>query len=147
MAYYDAFIAGWNSVTQPPAGVTGTGLTGGMTTAQKLAALNAWTVVHPTTALVTPTQLLNSIVAADFAGLGVQGLSQLQILMTSTQVDISFGSQIRSILSTLFSGKVTTLANITVLAAPFDNATMPWWRSVGYVRQFDMGDVAAAGVV
>ena len=45
MAWYTALINAWNGATQPPAGVTGTALTGGMSTAQKLAAVNAWTVV------------------------------------------------------------------------------------------------------
>jgi hypothetical protein len=44
MAFYDALIAAWNNATQPPAGVTGTGLTAQMTTAQKLDAINGWTV-------------------------------------------------------------------------------------------------------
>jgi hypothetical protein len=47
MAYYDALVTAWNNATQPPPGITGTGLTGGMTTAQKLAAVNGWTVAGP----------------------------------------------------------------------------------------------------
>ena len=47
MGDYGALIAAWNSATQPPTGVTGTALTSGMTTAQKLAAVNGWTVPGP----------------------------------------------------------------------------------------------------
>ena len=43
MGTYTALAAAWNSSTQPPTGVTGTALTG-LTTAQKIAAVNAWTV-------------------------------------------------------------------------------------------------------
>ena len=44
MAYYTALITAWNAGTVP-GGVTGSALTG--TTAQKLAAVNAWTVSGP----------------------------------------------------------------------------------------------------
>ena len=61
----------WNSVTQPPAGVTGTGLTDGMTTAQKLTAINGWTVTGtvPTSFYVTGSQILNCINYAELKAL------------------------------------------------------------------------------
>lgn len=150
MAYYTALINAWNAGTVP-VGATGTPLTG-LTTANKIIAVNGWGVARPQPAIITPTQLLNAIVAADFAGLGVQGLSQLQIILTSSDVDISIGNQIRAILSTLFSGKTTTLANITALAAPFDNATVPWWSvpvasgGAGLSGPISQSDATAAGL-
>ena len=44
MAYYTALITAWNGATQPPTGVTGSGLLGGDTTAQKITKVNAWTI-------------------------------------------------------------------------------------------------------
>lgn len=132
MSTNTTLINAWNNATQPPPGVTGTGLTAGMTTQQKLNAVNAWTVAHPLPALVSSTELLNAIQAADFAGLGVNGLSQFQIVVTTPMVDISANSQIRTILATLFSGKTTTLNGITALAAPFDNNTWNWCFANGY---------------
>lgn len=153
MAYYTTLINAWNSATQPPSGVIGTALTG-LTTAQKIAAVNAWTIATPQRALVTSTQLLNSVLAADFAGLGVNGLSQLQIILTTPLVDISINSQIRSMLSTLFAGKTTTLANITALAAPFDNATTNWCLANGYpynsvtgLGNLSLPDASNAGLI
>ncbi len=71
MAIYTALIAVWNGVTQPPAGVTGTGLTGGMTTQQKIDAVNGWTIVGsvPTNFNVTGAQLANCINWAELAAL------------------------------------------------------------------------------
>ena len=63
MAYYTALITAWNSGTQPPTGVTGTGLNGGMTTAQKIAAVNGWTVTGsiPSSFFTTGAAILNCI--------------------------------------------------------------------------------------
>jgi hypothetical protein len=71
MAYYTALIAAWNNVTQPPPGVTGTGLTGGMTTAQKIDAVNGWTITGtiPTSVTFTGVQLANSINYTEFDNL------------------------------------------------------------------------------
>src|SRR5271166_4147068 len=70
MAYYDALIAAWNNVTQPPPGVTGTGLTG-LTTNNKLIAVNAWTVTGavPTTFPISGSQIFDAINWSDFTAL------------------------------------------------------------------------------
>jgi hypothetical protein len=70
-SYYTALIAAWNGATQPPTGVTGTPLTGSMTTTQKIAAVNGWTVsgVVPATFPITGAQLFNGINWADFTAL------------------------------------------------------------------------------
>lgn len=145
MAYYDILIAAWNNATQPPPGVTGTGLTGGMTTAQKLAAVNAWTVIVPKQALLTPSAILQATVQADLSALGTANFSLLAILLTGTLVDMSPGT-IRQAINAMFVGKTTTLANLAALVAPFDNATQLWYLANGYHRAFDLGDCAAAGV-
>jgi hypothetical protein len=70
MAYYTALIAAWNSATQPPTGVTGTGLTG-LTTANKLIAINGWTVsnVPASTWYASAQQCWQCIVLAEFTAL------------------------------------------------------------------------------
>jgi len=146
MAYYTAFTTAWNGVTQPPAGVTGAGLTGGMTTAQKLAAMNGWTVIAAQKAMLAPSQILNAIVFADLAALTQLQVSQLALLLAGSQVDASAGTSIRAGIQALFAGKSTTLANLAALVAPFDNAIAPWWQANGYLRPFDAGDAQAAGV-
>ncbi|MFZ1109847.1 MAG: hypothetical protein WAN43_16050 [Rhodomicrobium sp.] len=82
MAYYTALITAWNGATQPPAGVTGTGLTGAMTTAQKLAAVNAWTITGavPTSFYVTGAQIANCINWTEFAALTAAQQQNLLLL-------------------------------------------------------------------
>lgn len=134
MAYYDALIAKWPSLTPG-------------TTAQKLAQLNALTV--PATALkaiLAPSQILNACVFADLAALTQLQVSQLSLLLAGSSVDASAGTSIRAGIQALFAGKATTLANLAALVAPFDSPTGLWWQVNGYVRPFDLGDIQTAGL-
>lgn len=147
MAYYDALIAAWNSGTQPPAGITGTALTGGMTTAQKLAAVNAWTIIGPPKKLViSPSDIINRIVYTDLAALTQIQLLQLQVLLSGTAVDATQGSPIRTGIQTLFAGKTQTLANLVALVAPYDNPVIIWTVANGYPPGINLNDAAAAGL-
>jgi hypothetical protein len=150
MAYYTALIAAWNSGTQPPAGVTGTALTG-LTTANKIIAVNGWTI--PATAqkaILTPSSILNAIVFADLAALTQLQVTQLTLLLQGSQVDASVGTSIRAGIQALFAGKTQTLNNLAALVAPFDNPTQPWWKAAtggalnGPVSQSDL--TAAGGL-
>lgn len=135
MAYYDAFIAFWN--TQSPG-----------TTQAKLNAVNAATVAVPQKALLTPNAVFNAIVLADYTGLTQLQQAQLANLLSVSNggnIDGSSGTLVRSWFASVFAGK-TSLANLNALVAPFDNAVEPWWQANGYPRAFDLGDVAAAGV-
>lgn len=147
MAYYTALITAWNGATQPPTGVTGTGLTSGMTTAQKLAAVNGWTVPAPQPANIPVTSIIAAIVPADFLALTALQLQQLQFLLqSSTTVFAPVGGTVRSVFGSIFTGKTTTLNNLTALVSPFDNATEPWGQSVGYPSAFNLNDVQIAGL-
>lgn len=144
MAYYTALITAWNGATQPPTGVTGAPLTG-LTTAQKLAAVNAWTVVSAQKAILSPSQILNSIVFADLAALTQLQVTQLTLLLQGSTVDASAGTPIRAGIQALFAGKATTLANLSALVAPYDNATALWTAANGYPT-LNLNDTAAAGL-
>jgi hypothetical protein len=133
MAYYDTLISAWNGGTQPPAGVTGTALTAQMTTAQKLAAINGWTVTGASKpAVLSPSQILNAIVFADLAALTQLQVSQLTLLLAGSSIDASVGTPIRAGIQALFAGKTTTLAQLGTLVAPFDSPTISWTSSHGY---------------
>jgi hypothetical protein len=133
MAYYDALIAKWSTLTG--------------TTAAKLAQINALTVPGPAQkAIISPSQILNAIVFADLAALTQLQVTQLTLLLQGSSVDASAGTSIRTGIQALFAGKTTTLANLGALVAPFDSSTMPWWQGNGYPRAFDSGDIAAAGL-
>lgn len=117
MAYYDALIAKWGTLSG--------------TTAQKLAAINSATVQTAAqgTAVVTPSQVLNAIVFADLAALTQLQVAQLTLLLSGSMIDASKGSSIRTGIQALFAGKATTLANLAALVAPADTPLlMPWWK-------------------
>lgn len=148
MAYYDLLIAAWNGATQPPTGVTGTGLQAGDTTAQKLVKVNAWTVAAPAAkAILTPSAILNAIVPADLAALTSAQVAFLTLVLQGSTVDASQGTTVRAAIQTIFAGKTTTLSQLGALVAPFDTPPpIAWWKANGYPRAFDLGDIAAAGL-
>src|SRR5512139_406193 len=133
MAYYDSFKVKWALQTG--------------TTEQKLAAVNALMVTGSAIpCVVTPSQILNTIVFADLAALAQLQISQLSCLLSGGTVDASPNTTIRLGLQTLFAGKTTTLQALAALAAKYDSPQIPFYLSNGYSRPFDMGDVAAAQV-
>lgn len=141
MAYYDALIAKWATLTPG-------------TTAAKLAQINAITVQIAThgVALLAPSSILNAIVFADLASLTQLQVSQLTLLLAGSAVDVSFGSSIRAGIVALFAGKTTTLAQLTALVASADAAvTAPWWQATvaqgggGLASPVSLADLAAAG--
>lgn len=149
MAYYDALIAAWNNSTQPPPGVTGTALTGAMTTQQKLAAVNAWTATGsiPTSIMVSGDQIFNCIDKTEF--LALTAAQQTNLLAMCGVPGLLLGGSANTahllvgMLLAYFSAGGATIANLTALAKA---ATQPWWQFAGYPRPFDLGDIAAAGL-
>jgi hypothetical protein len=147
MAYFTALTTAWNSGVQPPAGVTGTALTG-LTTAQKVAAINAWTVVAPLPAILNVTDVINAVVAADLLALTATQLQVLTLLlMGGSTVNGSPGTTVRAVFQSVFAGKATTLANLTALVAPFDNATALWVTVNGYGHSITIDAANQAGLV
>ena len=149
MAYYTALINAWNSATQPPTGVTGTGLTGSMTTAQKLAAVNAWTVtgVVPASFHVTGAQLANCINWAESAALTAQ--QQSSLLMHCLQKwQLPGGSANTAHLAAgLILAYCTNLSGLTIraLTALAQATGQPGRQSASYSSPFNTNDLAAAG--
>ncbi len=132
MAYYDALDTEWPTLTG--------------TTAQKLASINALTVPSsPQKALLTPSQIINAIVPVDLASLTTAQIQMLALLLSGSVIDCSVGTTIRAAAQTIFAGKATTLANLSALVSPFDNATIPWWQANGYPGPFNANDLMAAG--
>jgi len=147
MAYYDALVAAWNSATQPPTGVTGTALTAGMTTQQKLNAVNGWTSVGPSVPMVIPTYLIyNVIVASEFNALTAANQQNIRDILDMGTVDTSPGTQARSRTIAIFPNGTQTFTNLSNLAKTYDSPQIPWWQANNYPRAFDLGDCAAAGV-
>lgn len=150
MAYnYAALVAAWNGATQPPTGVVGTPLTGGMTTLQKLAALNAWTVTGsaPATFYLTGVQISNCINYAEFAAL--TATQQLNLLTMLNQPGGMVGGSAES--SFLMNGMMLayfshTGPTITALTALAQGVVQPWWQFAGYNGPMSLTDTQLAGV-
>lgn len=132
MSYYSALITGWNlssaSSGALPSGVTGTSLFG-LTTANKITAVNGWTIVGPAVPCeVTPSQIFNCIDTVAHAN--ALTTTQLQVLQflggSGLPIFAPPGGIIRSWIQNVFSGQTTTLANFSALVAQFDNPPIPW---------------------
>ena len=136
MAYYDAFIAKWNTLTPD-------------TTVNKLAALNSSTVTGsiPSTIMISGAQVLNCVNYAEFKVL--TATQQINILTLCSATGLLLGGSANTthllvgMLLDFFPVAGPTIASLTALAQA---SAQPWWQANGYQRAFDMGDVAAAGV-
>lgn len=148
MAYYTALITAWNGATQPPTGVTGTALTG-LSTANKLIAVNGWTVTGtiPTTIMVSGSQIANCIDKTEFIALTAQKQSNILALCNSPGLLLAGSANTSHLLVGLlldaFTGGGATITALTALAT---SSVQPWWQANGYPRAFDMGDVTTAGL-
>lgn len=154
MAYYTNLIAAWNSSIQPPAGVTGTGLSSAQSTNTKLSNLNGWTVTGsvPTSFLTTGSALANCVNFAEFNALTAAQQSNVlglcnnngQLLGGSTNVGLLTAGMFVTYFSTPSS---PTIANLTALAKA---TTQSWAQANGYPYassiqgNLNNGDLAAA---
>lgn len=150
---YNTLIAAWNGATQPPTGVTGTGIVGGDTTAQKLAKVNAWTIpASAEKAILKPSEIINAIVPADLAGLSAAAVAMLTLVLQGNEVDASVGTTVRAAVQNIFAGKATTLAQLGALVAPFDSPTQLWITTpvalggAGMTSTISLPDCTAAGI-
>jgi hypothetical protein len=156
MSNYTALIAAWNNVTQPPPGVTGTGLLGGDTTAQKITKVNAWTVVGsvPTSFFVTGNQLVNCVNYAEFKALSTT--QQLNLLsMFACPGNLLGGSAnttflVDGMILDYFNVAGPTVAALTALAK---GTVQAWWQAPvasnggGLTGPVSLADTQAAGLV
>lgn len=135
MAYYDALIAKWATLTPG-------------TTAQKLAQLNAVTVTGsvPTSFNITGDQLLNCINWSEFAALSAQQQSNmLSICKAGTLLGGSANTSRMApgAVIAYFPGGGSTITALTALAQA---AVQPWWQANGYSSPIGPGDLAVAGL-
>lgn len=149
MAYYTALITGWNGATQPPTGVTGTAITGGMTTGQKLAAVNGWTVtgIVPTTFFTSGDKILNCINWTEFNTLTAQQQSNVLAMCNNLgQLLGGSGNTTHLVAGMIIAYFPAAGVTITALTALAQSTTLPWWQTNSYPRAFDLGDISAAGL-
>jgi hypothetical protein len=149
MSYYTNLINAWNSATQPPTGVTGTPLTG-LTTANKIIAVNGWTITGtvPTVLSVTGTQLLNCINYAEFKALTATQQANLLALCNSPGLLIGGSANTAQMADGMILDYFTNHSGPTILAltALAQAAVTPWWQANGYSGPISQPDVTAAGL-
>jgi hypothetical protein len=158
MAYYDALIAKWATLTG--------------TTAQKLAAVNALTVAGPNidvgvSAVVGKLMLLQAyLTLAAFAQGSTTGntthdnaLGSAKMLMTMISIpnapsfqmsDPNTFTAVKGMMDAILAQE-TAAAGTTGFTQTVHDALLalcatvvPWWQSAGYPRPFDSGDITAA---
>jgi hypothetical protein len=109
MAYYDALIAKWATLTP------------GTTTA-KIAQINAITVSGNAVPMVIPTyKIYNLIVASDFAALSAANQQLIRDIIGMGTVDTSPGTQARAKIVAVFPNGTATFASLSGLAAQYDS--------------------------
>jgi hypothetical protein len=165
---YTALMAAWAS-TALPTGVSGTPLSSGMTTAQKLAAVNGWTVAGPAVdvqvssvvgylglnAKLSVLQTYATTAVAGTNGATTQSVTAARELMAiidcpnapSFQMSSAeVYSTIQGMLSALEgdSNSGITGSDATALLG-LSASTEPWWQAAGYTSPFNSNDLAAAG--
>ena len=148
MAYYDTLKTAWNSATQPPTGVTGTALTG-LTTANKLIAVNNWTVTGsvPTTLYCTGPQLANCIDKTEFLALTAAQQQNLLLLCLSPGPLLGGSANTSHLTDGMILAYFTNLSGPTILAltALAQAVVQPWWQSVGSNGPVSLADLQLAG--
>jgi hypothetical protein len=150
LAFYDALIAAWNNATQPPPGVTGTGLLAGDTTAQKLAKINGWTVTGtaPSTFYITGIQIANCINWAEFATLTAAQQLNLLTLLNQPGGMIGGSAQTAQLAAGMILAYFTNRAGptVTALTALAQAIVQPWSVANGYGPSIGLGYLNNAGL-
>src|SRR5690348_11439794 len=138
MAYYDALVAKWATLTG--------------TTAQKLAAVNAATVNGAPLPMIVPTyQIYNAIVGSEFAALTAANQQLVRDILSMGSVDASPGTQVRARIVAIFPNTTQTFANLSAIAAAYDTPQIPWWQATvaqgggGLTSPVNGNDLVAAG--
>lgn len=166
---YDALKAAWGNPTQLPAGVTGT-LLNGLAQAQKIAAVNGWTVAGPAQDVSGGAVLGYLALSGKLASLQLYAASPPTGSITGFPLAVMAAKQLITLLSfPSFTGFQTSQAAVLSAVTNFlsllasDPASgivmadvnallaltatiLPWWQSSGLTSPISAGDLAAAGL-
>ncbi len=163
---YAALAAAWNAATMPPDGVTGATLSG-LTTEQKIAAVNAWTVAGPTRDVPVRTvagyllanlkmaPLLNYVDSPPVGANPSAHLVAQNLIAALTRVSQppDFNVSDPDILAALTSAVETMISDPACGLTADDAAALlalgqtkiPWWQSIGLSSPISAPDLEAAG--
>src|SRR5262245_37585136 len=127
MSDYAKLVAAWNSSTQPPVGVAGTALTSGMTTQQKLDAVNHWVQTGPPIPMIIPTyRIYNLIVPSEYTALPSSQQEMCRDILFMGEVDVSSGTHIRNRVIAVFPSSTQTFGNLATMASNYDTPKYDW---------------------
>jgi hypothetical protein len=168
-ADYTALKSAWNA-TGVPSGVTGTPLASGMTAAEKLAAIQGWTVAGPSVDVPVSEVVAYLAIQGKLTALkayaatasptagtnqaGVTAAADLLIVLGTAAIttmrmsDPAIAAGIEALLSALVADSANsgiTTADQTALLA-LAATTMPWWQTAGLKSAPNLNDLAAAGL-
>jgi hypothetical protein len=117
MAYYDALITKWATLTPG-------------TTAAKLAQINAITVTGAAIPMIVPTyKIYNLIDPTEFGALSATNQQLVRDILSMGTVDGSAGTAIRARMVAIFTNASgATRVALAALAATFDSPPIPWWQ-------------------
>lgn len=139
MAYYDALIAKWATLTPG-------------TTAEKLAQINALTVTGAAIPMIVKThEIYNLIVASEFAALTAAQQTLVRDILNMGEVDASAGTRVRAMIIARFPNGTATFAALSALAQQYDAPQIPWWQGTvaqgggGLTQPVYLSDLEAAG--
>ncbi len=165
---YAALAAAWNASPTPPTGVSGSSLTG-LTTAQKIAAVNAWTVAGPPQD-VTAQAIINYLfLNMKYSNLQAYASNPPAGSVANFPQSVATAKELLALFTTpSFSGfqmsnpTIYTAAEAFLGALAADSATgisstdaanllalsattIPWWQSIGLTSPVSAPDLMAAG--
>src|SRR5208282_5031314 len=136
MAYYTALISAWTTSSASPgalpSGVAGTSLNG-LTTANKIVAVNGWTVTGtiPTTTTFSGAQLANWINWTEFAALTAAQQQNLMLLIAGQGPYLGGSSNTGFLPVGMLLSYFTNHSGptITAMTAYVNSLVFPWWQT------------------
>jgi hypothetical protein len=139
MAYYDALVAKWNTLTG--------------TDEERLAAINAATVAVAVPMIIPSYEIYESIDGTEFNALSAANQARVRDILNMGSVNASPGTQARALMMALFGSGTATRTKLTALVAKFDSRAQPWWSvpvaqgGGGLTSHITLPDLYASGLV
>jgi hypothetical protein len=161
---YSALITAWHDATQPPTGVTGTGLTGSMTTAQKIVAVNGWTVPGPNIDVPVSSVVGYLSLNGKLSGLikyaasppateaGIAGAELVAVINCPNAPNFQTSqsgaySAVSGLLTALAGDSNSNISSTDATALLALSATLiPWWQTAGLSSPISTADTTTAGL-
>lgn len=138
MAYYDALVSKWATLTG--------------NTASKLTQINALMIPGPAVPTLVPTyRIYNCLDPAEFVALTAAQQQRLRDILGMGMVDVSTGTNVRAVILAIFGAGTATRTALTAMVAEYESPQILWWSATvaqgggGLSSPVNSADLAAAG--